>query len=83
MQRKPSGDLLVGIGALVLVVVLTVARASVEPKTTFSTPASFDTGRYGYRAVYELLRREHILVTRFTKNHRFLNKRVGTLVLAQ
>jgi len=83
MLRRPSGDVLLGIGALVLVIFLTLAHASQQPKATVSTPASFDTGRYGYRALYELLRREHVPVTRFTKNHHFLGRQAGTLVLAQ
>ncbi|MBC5815277.1 MAG: DUF4350 domain-containing protein [Candidatus Eremiobacteraeota bacterium] len=83
MRRRSSGDVLLGIGALVLIIFLTLARASQEPKATFSTPASFDTGRYGYRAFYELLRREGVPVTRFTKDHHFLNRQIGTLVLAQ
>lgn len=83
MRRRLGGDALFGIAALVMVIVLSIARATHQSGSSFSTPTSYDTGREGYRALYELLRREAIATRRFTKDHHLLGHASGTLVLAQ
>ena len=83
MRRRPSADLVLGVAALLLVILLSFARATQQQSAPPSTPSSYDAGRYGYRALYELLRREHLAVERFTFNHHFLSARIGTLILAQ
>jgi hypothetical protein len=81
VQRKGKLDLVLLIGALVLVVVLTVLRQSL-PSSPPSVPSTYDTGRSGYAALYALLQREHVRTTRFEEPPAALFRRHGALVIA-
>lgn len=84
MQRRISGEMLAGVVALVLIVVLALARGARDVPPTPSTPSSYDTGRYGYAAYYDLLKREGFTVRRFERDHHFLSETgTGTLIVAQ
>ncbi|MEO6912786.1 MAG: DUF4350 domain-containing protein [Candidatus Baltobacteraceae bacterium] len=56
-----------------------IATVQTQPSSTFS---SYDTGRNGYRALYELLRAERILADRFERPVGLLDHSVGTLILS-
>ena len=75
-------DAIVGATALLVVVLLILARGEAGPPQT-STPSSFDYGPAGYAAVYELLQREDVNVSRFERSHLLLSHETGALVLAQ
>lgn len=83
MRRKLRADTVLGILALLLFIVLVVARTANEHAQPPSTTSSYDTGRYGYRAFYDLLRESGVSVTRFERNHHFLDAKIATLVLTQ
>lgn len=83
MPHRTSKETFLGVAALVLVLLLALARSSQEHRAQPSTPTSYDTGRYGYRALYDLLEREGIRIARFTRNHHFLDRHVGTLIVAR
>lgn len=83
MPRKAGKDAFFGAAALALVLLLAVARSSQQHGALASTPTSYDTGRYGYRALHDLLARERIGISRFNRNHHFLDRRTGTLIVAR
>lgn len=84
MRRKISGDVIAGAIALVLILALAFARNAREQAAVPSSPSSYDTGRYGYAAFYDLLRAEHLDVGRFERDHHFLRESaIATLIFAQ
>ena len=83
MLRKGGGNAIAGATALVILLVLAFAQSARDVEVPVSSPSSYDTGRYGYRALYELLKREHLEPRRFTRDHHFLKDETGTLVVAQ
>lgn len=74
------GDALWLAVAVAIVVALTLARP--VRVTTVSTYSSYDTGVNGYRAVYEVMRREGVGVHRLERDIGTLHGFVGTLVLS-
>lgn len=80
-MRHKRGDLVLLGLALALLVALTVLRqAAAGP--SISRPSTYDTGRYGYAALYELLAREGVPVERFTAPAVEIGSRSHTLVVA-
>ncbi len=61
---------------------LAVARLYAQNNVPESTFSSYDTGRNGYAAFYELLRRENVAVRRFEQPHGLLDRSLKTLILA-
>ena len=82
MRRKIRGDVIWGGLALLIFVFLSVARSAQDSAAPVSVPSSYDTGRYGYRALHDLLAQEAVPVGRFEANHHYLDHRVSTLVIA-
>lgn len=83
MPRRIGGNAIAGAATLVILLVLAFAQSARDGKVPVSAPSSYDTGRYGYRAFYELLKRERLAPRRFRRDHHFLNGEDGTLVVAQ
>lgn len=83
MRRKLSADVVLGVAALAVVLVVALAKA-LHPQAAPSVPSSYDTGRYGYAAYRDLLLREGLRVRRFERDHYFLREsNLQTLILAQ
>ncbi|MDQ6929268.1 MAG: DUF4350 domain-containing protein [Candidatus Eremiobacteraeota bacterium] len=82
MRRKISGDAVWGGAALVLFIILALTRNAHDAAPPRSEPSSYDTGRNGYRALYDVLSQERVPVERFTLYHHFLSPREKTLVMA-
>jgi hypothetical protein len=76
---KPRGDLVVLIAGVVVTVVLALLQPQPEAPSTYS---SYDTGRNGYRAVYEVLRREGLAPRRFERELGTLHGFTGTFVVS-
>lgn len=76
-------DTATGVVALLVLALIAVMRAQHAPQPEVSTPSSYDYGRSGYAAVYELLRREGVTVSRFERAHALLSRSTTTLVIAQ
>lgn len=64
---------------LAIVVVLSLAQPQEAPPSTYS---SYDTGPNGYRALYEVMRREGVSAGRFERALGTLRSFAGTLVLS-
>ena len=79
MKRSPLEivAIVLGVG---LVIWLTLARQAELNKRQPSYFSSYDTGRNGYRALYEMLYREGVPVTRFEHQLGLLDPDVGTIV---
>ena len=75
-------EFFIALGCFAILVGLTFAHESLRRARAPSTHSSFDRGEHGYRALYELLRREGIVVTRNTHRHAHLLGTRGTLVMA-
>ncbi len=67
--------------AIVVVVALTLARP--EERATPSTYSSYDTGPNGYRALYEVMRKEGVPTSRLERELGTLREFHGTLVVSQ
>lgn len=81
-MRRLSLETIVGVLGLGLLVALAFARQSAQNQTPPSTYSTYDVGRNGYRALYEVLLREGVPVRRFERTIGLLDKSVKTLVLA-
>lgn len=75
---RVRGDLLILIGALMLTALLALSAPQQQP----STFSSYDTGRNGYRALYETLRRESVRTGRFEGELGALHDLHGAMVLS-
>ena len=69
--------LAIGLGIAVL---LSLLRS--QQQVTLSTYSSYDTGPNGYRALYEVMRREGVPTRRFEGDLETLNARSGTLLVS-
>ena len=65
--------------AVLLALLASIALSSVAPPP--SVHSSFDTGRNGYRALYDVLQREGIPVTRLELPLGMMSSRIGVLVV--
>jgi len=66
-----------------LLSLLAIARFNATRNSPASTYSSYDTGRNGYAAFYELLHREDIPSSRFEQPHGLLNRSLRTLIVAR
>ena len=83
-QRKVSWEAVIGSAALLALVLLAFAREQQHAaQPDLSTPSTFDYGLFGYTALYDLLRRENVSVSRFERAHALLSDATTTLVVAQ
>ncbi len=73
------GDAFALVAGLTVVVALTLARPVAMPPSTYS---SYDTGPDGYRAIYEVMRREGVRVDRFEGEVGTLRATRATLVVS-
>jgi len=64
MKRKIPGDAIALAVGLALLAIFTLLRASIQ-EAPASVPSTYDTGRAGYAALYELLANEGVRVSRF------------------
>ena len=78
-MRLRAGDLALAVVALAIVVLLSLAQGTPPQPSTYS---SYDTGPNGYRAVYEVMRREGLSVTRLESDLGTLHDQTATLVLS-
>jgi hypothetical protein len=81
VKRAPLEILGIGLG-VVLIVFIALARQAELAKIKPSYFSSYDTGRNGYRALYEVLYREGVPVRRFERDLGLLDRDTGTLVIA-
>jgi hypothetical protein len=77
---KGRGDILLFAVAVAIVVVLSLANSRQEEQP--SLYSSYDTGRNGYRALYEVLRRERVATGRFEEELGNLHHFAGTMILS-
>ena len=80
MRKWPADALAAAIGFAVLIA-LVLVRAS-GPGTAVSVPSTYDTGPNGYAALYDLLARERITVSRFELPVAQIPARDGVLLVA-
>jgi len=64
MKRKIPPDAILLAAGLALLAILTLLRASIQEPPP-SVPSTYDTGRAGYAALYDLLAQEGVRVRRF------------------
>lgn len=77
---RGRGDLALLLLALAVVIALSLARPQAQQQP--SAYSSFDTGRNGYRAIYEVMRRERIPTRRYEAELGLLRAFSGTIVLS-
>jgi hypothetical protein len=75
-------DAIVGAAALLVIALLGFIRAQGHAPQV-SAPSSYDYGPAGYAAIYELLQREDVNVSRFERSHLLLSHEIAALDLAQ
>ncbi|MDQ2680415.1 MAG: DUF4350 domain-containing protein [Candidatus Eremiobacteraeota bacterium] len=68
--------------ALAVLVALAYARSSLDRPPPRSVPSTYDTGRNGYRALFDLLQAEQISPSRFERPLGLIDRSIDTLVLA-
>jgi hypothetical protein len=73
------GDLLVLIGAVIVTALVALSSPQQEPQSTYS---SYDTGRNGYRALYEILRSEGVRTGRFEAQLGTLHRSSVTMIVS-
>jgi hypothetical protein len=77
---RGRGDLVLLALALLVFIALALARPqSGEQPSVYS---SYDTGRNGYRAIYEVMRRERVATSRYEAELGLLRAFAGTIVLS-
>jgi hypothetical protein len=82
MPRRRALDVVLVALGLALILALTIAQeeqASSTPRSVYST---YDFGRNGYAALYELLRRESVIAGQFERPVSLLDAQVRTLVIS-
>jgi hypothetical protein len=80
LRNRRTVDIALAIAAVLVLTVLIALRSSIEEQ--ISVPSTYDTGPHGYAAVYDLLAREGVRVTRFEEPLSQLFARKETLVVA-
>ena len=81
--RRRWWDIGAGVAALLVLVGLTLLRASQTAPSQISMPSTFDFGRSGYSALYDLLQKEGVRVGRFERSHVRLSGVSSALLIAQ
>jgi hypothetical protein len=81
MKRRWIEIAVVGLG-LATLVTLAVARNAAMTQQKPSIYSSYDSGRNGYRALYDILDRGGVPVRRFERDLGLLDRDVGTLVIS-
>jgi hypothetical protein len=76
---RVRGDLLILTGAILLTALLALSSPQEQQASTFS---SYDTGRNGYHALYEVMRRERVPTSRFEGELGTLRRFHGTMILS-
>jgi len=82
LQPANRRDIFLGMLALAVFAALAFVRQAQERAAPSSVPSSYDTGRLGYRALYDLLGQQGFQVSRFEDHHQLLNASITTLVFA-
>lgn len=77
---RVRGDLVILTGAVILTALIALATPQQEQPSTYS---SYDTGRNGYRAFYEILRREGIPAARLEGALGALHRFHGTMIVSE
>ncbi len=80
-HSRRLADVAAAAAAIVVLIVLVLLKASLVEQQV-SVPSTYDTGPRGYAAVYDLLSREGLQVTRYGDTISQLFSRKGILVLA-
>lgn len=80
MIRLRGDALWLAVGVALLAIV-TIARPAVHNEP--STYSSYDTGPNGYRAIYEVMRREGVATSRFERELPSVRSLSGTLVISE
>ena len=83
LARIPLLETAILIVAFAIVTALTLARQGATPTPTYASYSTYDAGRGGYRAFYELASREGYKTERFEQELTFLDSAIGTLVYAE
>lgn len=81
MPRKLRADAILAVAAIVLIGIFAALQASLR-QADVSEPSTFDYGGNGLAALYALLEREHVAVSRYEQPLGLIHGRRGAFVIA-